>query len=610
MWRDWSAAGPNDEPNRRRSTPRALAIGLAAALLAASPAHAQDETAPLSAAGPDRAADAAWFSDARYGLFIHWGLYAQPAGVWQGKRYYGISEWLMKRAKIPAADYAGIARNFNPTAFDARAWVRFAKAAGFKYIVITSKHHDGFAMFGSKASDFNIVDRTPFGRDPLKELAAAAKAEGMPLGFYYSQYQDWHERDAAGNDWDFRPEERNFKRYQTGKAEPQIEELLKGYGDVAILWFDTPQDISRDAAQAFYDKVKALQPRTLVSSRIGHGLGDYDNYRDAEVPQKVVSGKPWEALFTVGDSWGYSALDRNPKSTTDLIRTLATVAGRGGNMILNIGPDATGRLPAIVAEPMREVGAWLAANGDSIYGTGASPFGPLPWGTVTTKPGLLFLHVFDAPADDKLVLPDADIAVRRIRLGGRALTWTRRGGDIVVELPPRLPDPRDTVIRVEHGGVSVATQWPAILATGHDTPLSPFLATMSPGVKATRERNSYYFGDWKYYESIKGLSSAADRAEWTVRVLTPGRYGVALEYGADGPQVGREGVIEAGDQAIPFQVLATGPIQLNQPPPFVRHTVGVLQFDKPGVYTIRLRPAADGKGDLFALKSFVMTGAR
>jgi alpha-L-fucosidase len=593
-------------------TPGVVSLALAAcftvSILSATPVHAQDESAPLSSERETSSTHAQWFKDARYGLFIHWGLYAQPAGVWKGKRYYGISEWLMKRAKIPVAEYAAIARDFDPKAFDGRAWVRFAKAAGFKYIVMTSKHHDGFAMFGSKASDFNVVDRTPFGRDPLKELATAAKAEGMPLGFYYSQYQDWHDPDAAGNDWDFKAEGRNFKRYQTGKAEPQIEELLKGYGDVAILWFDTPQDITREAAQAFYDKVKGLQPRTLVSNRIGHGLGDYDNYRDAEVPQKVVSGKPWEALFTLGDSWGYSSLDRNPKSPTELIRTLATVASRGGNMILNIGPDATGGLPAIMTEPMLEVGKWLSVNGDSIYGTGASPFGPLPWGTVTTRSGTLFLHVFNAPADRKLVLPDANVAIRSVRLGDHALKWTQRGGDIIINLPQTLPDARDTVIRVVHAGYKVATQWPAIIAAGYDTPLSPFLAAMSQGVAPSRERNSYYFGDWKYYESIKGLSTPADSAEWTVRVLTPGSYAVTLEYGADGDQVGREGVIEAGGQSIPFQILATGPAQLNQPPPFVRHRVGVLRFGQPGTYAIRLRPAVEGKGDLFRLKAFTLHG--
>ncbi len=247
-----------------KGTRRLLPIGL---LLLAAPLAAAPQAPP-----PDPAKEArlAWFREAKYGLFIHWGLYAIPAGEWKGKPVPGIGEWIMYRARIPVREYEGLAKQWNPVRFDASAWVRLAQDAGMKYIVITSKHHDGFALFGSKASPWNVVDSTPFKRDVLKELAAACAKAGMPLGFYYSQAQDWHEPNGAGNEWDFGPDEKkDFDRYLREKAEPQVRELLTGYGPLALVWFDTPRLMTPERAERFTDLVRSMiENRRLEGFRL------------------------------------------------------------------------------------------------------------------------------------------------------------------------------------------------------------------------------------------------------------------------------------------------------------------------------------------------------
>lgn len=584
---------------------RGASLALAALAYISTAAFAQSAVPRAVAPATDQTQ---WFREAKYGMFIHWGLYSKPAGEWKGKTFWGISEWIMNRERIPRAEYAKLAESFNPTAFDAKAWVAFAKAAGFKYIVVTSKHHDGFAMFRSKASPYNIVDATPFKRDPLKELANEAKRQGIRLGFYYSQYQDWNEPDAAGNDWDFPKEGRTFVKYQKGKAEPQIEELMTGYGDVAVLWFDTPRDITREAAEAFYSKVKTFQPKALVSSRVGHGLGDYEDYRDSEIPEKPTTRRPWEALFTVGESWGYAKYDHDPKSPTEIVRTLATVAGRGGNMILNIGPDGEGRLPEPMASPMRDAGVWLAANGDSIYATGASPFGPMPWGTATTKPGTLFVHVFERPSDGKLVLPDVKIDATSASLAGKAVAYRRVGTDVVIDLPAAMPDARDSVVTLAHRGPVSATQHAAILSrTSGMVELNPFLATLRGGLAAKRERYMTYFGSWKYFPTLDGLKGTGDIATWEVRVLHPGRYLFTLDYVASAAQAGREGHIESGGQAMPFRVLKTGDLTESGPPPYVSQRIGSIEFKTAGVHRIQLRPLTNGDAGMFTFKALHVT---
>ena len=380
-----------------------------------------------SSSDPDspeaREARLEWFKQAKYGMFIHWGLYAIPAGEWKGKQIPGLGEWIMNRAHIPVKEYEQLAMQFNPTQFNADAWVQLAQDAGMKYMVITSKHHDGFAMFGSKVSKYNVVDATPFHRDILKELAAACKRHHMPLGFYYSHSQDWHEQGGAGNDWDFGPDQgpdgkelKDYDGYLRSKAEPQVRELLTGYGPVALIWFDTPRMMTPERAQRFASILRTLQPNTLIDGRLG-ARGDYISTGDNVVPAKVQT-EYWEVPATTNHTWGFRKDDTDWKSAGDITFKLVDIVSKGGNYLLNVGPMATGVIPHAAEDNLRTVGRWLTVNGEAVYGAGPSPWGeemgePSSTGAkdlrgqplmlphnewrVTTRPGKLYFTFFQEP---------------------------------------------------------------------------------------------------------------------------------------------------------------------------------------------------------------------
>jgi len=360
-----------------------------------------------------------WFREAKFGLFIHWGLYAIPAGYWKGAKVNSVSEWIMKRAPIPVADYEKLASQFDPVKFDADAWAQLAVDAGMKYVVITAKHHDGFALFKSAASPYNVVDATPFKRDIIKELADACARHGLRFGVYYSQAQDWHEPGGMGNDWDFPPDDQKdasgaFDTYLRTKAEPQIRELLTHYGPLALIWFDTPVRMDTDdRARRFIDLVRTLQPNCLINGRLG-GVGDYRSTGDNQIPSEA-SDTPWEVPATLNSTWGYKRGDHNWKSPGELVFKLVDIASKGGNYLLNVGPTAEGIIPVPSQENLRAVGEWLKLQGEAVYGAGRSPFGEeygepaqklrnfqnkpvfLPYRAwrCTTKPGKLYFTIFE-----------------------------------------------------------------------------------------------------------------------------------------------------------------------------------------------------------------------
>jgi len=357
-----------------------------------------------------------WFREAKFGLFIHWGLYAVPAGEWQGRLIPGIGEWIMNRAQIPVKEYEKLAAQFNPVKYDPDAWVKLAKDAGMRYIVITSKHHDGFALFHSKVSRFNAVDATPYGRDIIKELAAACARQNMRLGFYYSQAQDWHEPNGAGNTWDFGPDEKkDYDQYLREKAEPQVREILSNYGPVCLVWFDTPRMMNPERSQRFVDIVRSIQPECLIDGRLGltGKEGDYRSTGDNAVPNQG-SDEAWETPATINHTWGYKKDDVDWKRPGEIIFKLVDIVSKGGNYLLNVGPMADGIIPERSAEILREVGRWLRDNGEAVYGAGRTPFGEELGGTFadikgrdgrpvwgqraewrcTTKPGRLYFTVF------------------------------------------------------------------------------------------------------------------------------------------------------------------------------------------------------------------------
>jgi len=351
-----------------------------------------------------------WFVDTKFGMFIHWGLYAIPAGEWKNfEPEHPYSEHIMRTAQIPVEEYEKLTKRFNPENFDAERWVRLAKSTGMKYIVITAKHHDGFAMYHSEVSDYNIVDATPYERDPIDELAKACRKYDMKLGFYYSHARDWHEPGASwnkyGNTWDFpKGTAEAFDRYLEEKALPQVRELLTNYGPVAIMWFDTPYKISKTQSKEFVDLVHKLQPNCLVNSRVGNGLGDYQSMGDNEVPATGMDSV-FETPQTIGETWGYKRGTTEHKSARKLIRHLVDVVSKGGNYLLNVGPTAKGVISESQKEVLEVIGRWMDHHHESIYETTANPLGELSWGTCTAKSGKLYLHVFDWPENGRLNVP-------------------------------------------------------------------------------------------------------------------------------------------------------------------------------------------------------------
>jgi len=413
-----------------------------------------------------------WWRDARFGMFVHWGLYAVPAGEWKGKKIPGIGEWIMERADIPAAEYETLAQQFNPVKFNADEFVGIAKNAGMKYIVITSKHHDGFCLWDSEVTDYDIIDATPFKRDILKELSKACKKQGIKLCFYHS-IMDWHHPDAQRpfypNYNDSKQSNPNFARYVENYMKPQLKELITKYGPLGVLWFDGEwiKDWTEPQGKDLYNYVRGLQPNIIINNRVGKGRkgmeglnkGDQEYSGDFGTPEQQIPatglpGVDWESCMTMNDTWGYKSYDDNWKSSTVLIQNLTDIASKGGNFLLNVGPTAEGLIPDASVERLAAIGEWMKVNSESIYGTTASPLGTLPWGRCTAKPGKLYLHVFDWPTNLRLEVPGLKNQVKKAYLLSdrkhTALSVRRELKDkIVVRIPREAPDAVDTVVVLE-----------------------------------------------------------------------------------------------------------------------------------------------------------------
>jgi len=390
-----------------------------------------------------------WWREAKFGMFIHWGLYAVPSGKWADKTTYG--EWLMNSAKISRTEYSALAKQFNPTQFNAEEWVKIAKAAGQKYMVITSKHHDGFAMF--KSSDpYNIVDATPFKRDILKELADACRKNNMKLGFYYSQAQDWYHPGGAVSGKKERDETHkgDMNKYVDSIVVPQVKEIMENYGDVAVVWWDTPMNITPEMAQKISSVLKKY-PNLITNNRLGGGVGGDLETPEQFIPATGFPGRNWEVCMTMNGHWGYNAYDDRWKSTTDLLQKLIDIVSKGGNFLLNVGPNQYGIIPEVCQQNLKEIGDWLKINGDAIYGTQASPFPYLSWGRATRKEQTIYLHLFDWPKDGKLIVPLGNKIVKAYLLAdAKTYLKIKSGkGNSIIQVPNYAPDKVASVVAIQ-----------------------------------------------------------------------------------------------------------------------------------------------------------------
>lgn len=415
----------------------------------------------------------AWWRESKFGLFIHWGVYAVPAGKYGNHTDYG--EWIMHSARIPSGEYKEYAHRFNPVKYDPKEWVKIAKEAGMRYIVITSKHHDGFALYPSDVTDWDVADATPYGKDLLGPLVNEAKKAGLKMGFYYSQAQDWNHPGGAkarfqeGDGWD-EAHKGDFDAYLANIALPQAREILTRY-PLDILWWDTPTWMNEERTRPF---VKALEirPNIITNNRLGVN-------GDIKTPEQFVpvTGHEgdWETCMTMNRHWGYNAYDDDWKSSEELIRKLIEICSKGGNFLLNVGPTAEGEFPEPCIERLQDMGAWLKINGEAIYGTTKGPFHYLSWGYATRKGNLLYLNVTDWPENGELHVPITSEVVSAALLVHRdePLKISKEPERIVIDLPAEAPDPVATVVVLQLGedpvAVPLASEGKAVKASSEQT---------------------------------------------------------------------------------------------------------------------------------------------
>jgi alpha-L-fucosidase len=432
---------------------------------------------------PEKPADQMqWWRDARFGMFIHWGLYSVPAGEWNGNTSH--AEWIRTTAQIPLEEYNKFVGQFNPEKFNADEWVKMAKDAGMKYITITTKHHDGFCLFDSKETDFDIMS-TPFKRDIMKEMAAACQKYGVTMCWYHS-IMDWHHPDyLPRRDWekDRSADSADYDRYIT-YLKNQLKELITNYGKIGVLWFDGEWESTwtHERGLDLYNYVKSLQPDIIINNRVDVGRGGMGGLNkeggyvgdfgtpEQEIPATGIEGVDWESCMTMNDHWGYNKTDKNFKTSEDLVRKLIDIASKGGNFLLNVGPTSEGLFPQESIERLKEIGEWMKVNGDAIYGTQASPFKELPWGRCTRKADgsntILYLHVFNWPADGKLQISGLGNKIKKISQlsSGNSLGFTQKEGEVSVDLTKAVQDKFATVLLVQIKGKPVIYDLPEIQA--------------------------------------------------------------------------------------------------------------------------------------------------
>ena len=565
---------------------------LAAVLLAAS-----CNTPAPSTTEDTRSPQQILFEDGNYAMFIHFGLYSKLEGVWKDTIYYGNAEWIMNPAQagIPLEEYMAEAASFNPSEFDADAIVQLAKDAGMKYIIITSKHHEGFAMFDTAASDFDIVDATPLKRDLMAELADACHREGLGIGFYYSQFQDWT-APGGGRGPSTDPSGRpvSFDEYFRTKCVPQVEELTTKYGDIELIWFDTPGSMPLSYSQELVDIVRKNQPNALVSSRVGNGLGDYETLGDMEVPVANHEGR-WEGIDVTQVGWGFSKYDNEWKSPDFIVRTLVSTIARGGTWMLNVGPDSSGRIAEMAAAALRKSGEWVHSHPKAVYGAGPSPWGhALPWGDAVVQGDKLELVVYDWPSDGCLWVPGLKSTVKSARLEGKKkLSFNSKDGWLCIKVPALRPEPFASVIELDLDGPIEVDETlapdPAMTTVIH----AEFASTEGCAVKKYGWMEK--FGEWKTRKVALDFKEGSTLT-WMMTFKEPGVYNIDLEYlGAENDDWVEWHMSVDGKEALVDQHRTTNA--------YAWFPLGWVRIDSPGTHTLTLTPA---KGDIPSVKVAAM----
>lgn len=543
-----------------------------------------------------------FFDESNFGMFIHWGLFSNLGGVWDNKTYYGIGEWIMnpRMAGIPVEDYKKIANDFNPTGFDAKKIAQLAKDAGMKYIIITSKHHEGFAMFDSKVSDFNIVDATPFGRDPMHELSDACHELGLGFGFYYSHNQDWTapggtrgpKVDANGNDV-------TFKDYFYNKCKPQVKEICTNYGNIDFVWFDTPGDMEEKYVVELAVMVRELQPKAMMCSRVGYGLGDYASVGDMEVPTKKIKGL-WETCDTNNDSWSYAWYDNNFKSPKVVLGRLVETVARGGSYLFNVGPNELGIVPEIGAQFLRETGAWLKKYPQVVYDADPSPWDfKLPWGDVTTKDNSMYLAVSEWPSDGKLYLPGLKNKIKSAKIinpdgkDKKVKFKQDKGGWVAFTIPFQAPDNLISIIEVTFDKNTEIIADTMVLGI-YPNVVTELITEFGNTTNAIQKNKRWMekFGEWKHANQVSDWGDNSS-VTWDIDVQKPGLYYLELCYsGTDKRLVWKTETDEGA--TVQNQQAATAK--------YIDYKMGILEFKKAGKHTISTS-LVEGNGKTASLKS-------
>ncbi|AQT69554.1 Alpha-L-fucosidase [Anaerohalosphaera lusitana] len=531
-----------------------------------------------------------WWRDARFGMFIHWGIYAVPGGIHKGRSLSGGAEWIMASLQIPKDEYEKFADQFNPTDFDADEWVRIAKDAGMKYIVITSKHHDGFCLWDSDVTEYDVIDATPYDRDILQELEDACNEHGVKLCFYYS-IMDWHHPDASGD---------SFPKYRDEYMKPQLKELVERY-DPAVLWFDGEwiKEWTEPQGKELYNYIRSLKPDIIINNRVGKGrqgmqgmnkgegyAGDFGT-PEQQIPATGLEGVDWESCLTMFHHWGYHKnYQKWLRSGDSFIRDLIDTTSKGGNCLLNVGPTPEGTFPPPCVQRLDQIGDWIETYGESIYGSTASPFTKTPWGRCTAKPGKLYLHVYDWPADNKLVVPGLKnkVASAYILGGmeGNKLSTTRKGDDVVIDVPPKM-DSVATVVVLEIEGEPEVLPWMARPDDAGTVTLKAEDADIKgANVRLEQKGENANIGYWTGENDTVSWKFKVDKAE-TYKV----QLSISCEAGYEGGtyQVALDGKQLTGDVSktegwTDYETVSPGQVELE-----------------PGQYNLDVKPQKFGSGN-------------